>query len=586
MIHMKKNIRIAVILFAFLLVLFGAACYIHAAIDKQQQIKEVYGTKEFYSYRNERSKLPERASEVSFIAVGDLSYSRGVQGIIKQKNDVDYPLKAISELIRGSDIAFANLETPLTEGAEIPINSMLFRSDPDTAYALSRAGFSVVSLANNHSMNFGGKGLSDTVAALSSAGIRFTGAGVNNKEAYMPVYIEKSGIRFALLAYVDPSLVPDSYEAAPSFSGVALMKHDLMKDGIKKAKRNADFVIVFMHAGIEYSNSAGVRQKEFARAAIDAGADLVIGQHPHAVQPVEKYHGKYIFYSLGNFVFDQYRSKNTREELMIKVYFSKKKINKILILPLFAEKFAQPRIATGDERNSILKKIKLSTAMQDVYYCSGSFHFIRQTRNVIYANNENRAGNVSKTTYDDLDGDSVPEEYSLKDGCLSIAAGSATVWESPLSWWIDDFVLADSNNDGVTDINLSLWKAGDYGKHMPFWVKENDMSIKNHFFILDYSKGRVRHVWCSSNLSQPNCEFQFADINNDLKKELIVIEGNYSQVEGDYSPASGNRGLYIAVWSWNGWGFSNEWRSEKGNYMNLTIEKSDNKLFIVSDNIE
>jgi poly-gamma-glutamate synthesis protein (capsule biosynthesis protein) len=339
---MKKSIRIAVILFAFSLALFGAACYIHAAIDEQQQIKEVYGTREFYNYRTERSKQPADTPEVSLIAVGDLSYSRGVEGIIKQKNDMDYPLKAISELISSSDIAFANLETPLTEGAGVPFGSMLFRSDPDTAYALGRAGFSVVSLANNHSMNFGEKGLADTFAALRSSGIRYTGAGTNKKEAYKPACIEKGGIRFAFLAYVDPSLVPDSYEAAAAASGVAFMNDDLMKKEIKKAKRGADFVIVSMHAGAEYSNSASLRQKEFARAAIDAGADLVIGQHPHVVQPIEKYHGKYIFYSLGNFVFDQYRICNTREELMIKVYFSKKAINKILVLPVFAEDFELP----------------------------------------------------------------------------------------------------------------------------------------------------------------------------------------------------------------------------------------------------
>ena len=101
-------------------------------------------------------------------------------------------------------------------------------------------------------------------------------------------------------------------------------------------------------------------------------------------------------------------------------------------------------------------------------------------------------------------------------------------------------------------------------------------SIKNHFFILNYSKGRVRYVWCSSNLSQPNCEFQFADINHDLKSELVVIEG-------DYTLAYENRGMYAAVWRWNGWGFSNVWRSEKGNYKNLMIEKVNGETFIVVD---
>jgi hypothetical protein len=86
----------------------------------------------------------------------------------------------------------------------------------------------------------------------------------------------------------------------------------------------------------------------------------------------------------------------------------------------------------------------------------------------------------------------------------------------------------------------------------------------------------VRYVWCSSNLSQPNCEFKFADVDHDLRNELIVIEG-------DYARASENHGVYTAVWRWNGWGFSNEWRSERGNYKNLMIEKANGATFIVLD---
>lgn len=594
MTDMKKGFRTIITLFTMIFIVFGAVCSIRSEIKEQERIKERYGTREFYHYRNERLKQPSNESEVSLIAVGDLSYSRGVEGIIRQKNDMNYPLRAVSEYIENSDLAFANLETPLIEGAKIPLNSMLFRSDPDTALALRLAGFSVVSLANNHSMNFREKGLADTLTALRNAGIRAAGAGVSEKEAYAPVYLDREGIRFAFLAYVDPSLVKDSDKATATASGVALMDDDFMKAEVKQAKRSADFVIVSMHAGTEYSNSTSPVQIEFARAAIDAGADLIIGQHPHVVQPIEKYQGKYIFYSLGNFVFDQVQSKNTREGLMIKVYFSKKEITKILLLPVFSEKYAQPMIADGQERDSVLEKIKYFTTKQDVYSSSDGIHYRKKTRDVIVAKRDHKLSNwtkaiyesnrtnaiyesnQTKTIYDDLDGDSIMEKYRLENGRLSISTGSKTNWISPLSWWIDDFELADSNHDGKKDINLSLWKAGNYGKYMPIWVKENDMSIKNHFFILDYSNGRVRYVWCSSNLSQPNCEFKFADINRDSRNELIVIEG-------DYTLAGGNQGVYAAVWSWNGWGFSNEWRSKKGNYKNLIIEKANGETFFVMD---
>ena len=150
------------------------------------------------------------------------------------------------------------------------------------------------------------------------------------------------------------------------------------------------------------------------------------------------------------------------------------------------------------------------------------------------------------------------------------------IWQSPSNWWIDDFVLADSNNDGIVDINLSLWKSGSFGTSKPFWVKENDMSVKNHFFVLDFSDGSIKQVWGSSNLVEPNCEFKIADVDNDGKKDLVVVEGDYSQKP----ECDGN---YVAVWKWNDWGFSNEWRSEKGNFANLEIEKIDGKSYIVVD---
>ncbi|MFH1601973.1 MAG: hypothetical protein ABIB61_03405 [Candidatus Shapirobacteria bacterium] len=176
----------------------------------------------------------------------------------------------------------------------------------------------------------------------------------------------------------------------------------------------------------------------------------------------------------------------------------------------------------------------------------------------------------------DLDNNSSPETYCLENGRLTIKENTKTVWQSPLEWQIDDFVIEDSNNDGVLDINLSLWKPGNFGTSRPFWVEENDMSVKNHFFVLDFINGSTKQIWGSSSLSEPNCEFQIADIDNDGKNDLIVIEGDYSQKPD----CNGN---YLAVWKWNGWGFSNEWRSEKGNFSHFEIEKIDEKEYIIAN---
>jgi len=200
--------------------------------------------------------------------------------------------------------------------------------------------------------------------------------------------------------------------------------------------------------------------------------------------------------------------------------------------------------------------------------------FEKSSTTTVYKENYNIGSIISKSETADLDNNSIQEIYSLENGRIAISENSKIVWESPNNWWIDNFILADSNNNGVVDINLSLWKTGNFGPSKPFWVKKNDMSVKNHFFIFDFVSGAIKSIWGSSNLGMPNCEFKFADVDGDKKNDLIVIEGDYSQ-----KPKC--KGNYVAVWKWNDWGFSNEWRSEKGNFSNLEIEKIGTKNYIV-----
>ena len=163
--------------------------------------------------------------------------------------------------------------------------------------------------------------------------------------------------------------------------------------------------------------------------------------------------------------------------------------------------------------------------------------------------------NISKFETADLDKNGLGEQYNLVNGRLKITQDNKIIWQSPTNWWVDDFVLADATNDDTLDINLSVWKKGNFGPDKPFWVKENDQSIKNHLFIFDLIQDKVKAVWQSSNLEAPNCEFNFTDIDNDGKNELIVTEGVYTDNHRCQDK-------YKAVWRWNGWGFSNIRRSE------------------------
>lgn len=567
-----------IILFSILVLaiaIFGGSYYLRSSDNETTLNNQQQGEKEFLDFSAQKKKLPQSSEEVSLIAVGDISYSRGVERIVKKQEDINYPFLKIREYLKSTDLVSGNLETPITQGREISDFEMVFRSNPGTEQALKQAGFSVLSLANNHTPNFGEKGLKDTFNYLENVGVKYVGAGKDEQEASQPVYIETKGIKFAFLAYNDTDVVPTNYEASENHAGTAFMRIEKTTEVVKEAKQEADFVIVSMHAGTEYTDKPNDSQVNFAHAAIDAGADLIIGHHSHVVQTMEEYKGKYIFYSLGNFVFDQMSSQATKEGLAIKVYFTKNEISKISISPVVMDNFAQPRIANNNEAEKILKRLDFPLTSRTVYFWNNNT-FEKSLRATIYTESYKTDNVISRTELADLDNNSAQETYSLENGQLSITENSKIIWQSPNDWWVDDFILADSNNDGVLDMNLSLWKSGNFGTSKPFWIKENDMSVKNHFFVFDLANGTMKPIWGSSNLGVPNCEFRIADIDVDGKNDLITIEGDYAQ-----KPACKEN--YVAVWKWNGWGFSNEWRSEKGNFSNLEIEKNDGKSYIIVD---
>ncbi|MBM3281555.1 MAG: CapA family protein [Candidatus Harrisonbacteria bacterium] len=303
----------------------------------------------------------EVEAEVTMVAVGDVMLSRTV-GKRMQQYGYDYPFRKTESFLRGADITFGNLETSITPGEPVRPYEMSFRADLEAAEALQEAGFSILSLANNHVPNFGKKGLLDTFEALYKVGIEYVGAGRNSEEANRPVIITTKGIRFAFLAYNDPDVVPQVYEAGRVRAGTAFMRIEKMQEAVRAARVQADIVIVSMHSGREYEEKPNKSQTEFARSAIDAGAEMVIGHHPHVVQTMEQYKGKYIFYSLGNFVFDQMWSFETRAGLALKIFFTKKGVKKIDFYPTMIYDFAQPRLMEKDGGKMVLQRLRYEEA--------------------------------------------------------------------------------------------------------------------------------------------------------------------------------------------------------------------------------
>jgi poly-gamma-glutamate synthesis protein (capsule biosynthesis protein) len=238
---------------------------------------------------------------IRLIMVGDTCFARGVEQAAARA-EASYPFTRMMADLQSADIAFGNLECALTRHDVAVPKKYNFRASPGWAKRLAAAGFSVVSLANNHSQDYGRRGLADTLQSLREAGVRAAGAGMTLAEAHRPQIIRRKGIVVAFLAYLGmfPAILP----IHPSEPSVAMADLPQMKRDIAAARKKAGVVVVSLHAGAEMVRTPTWRQKSLSRGAIDAGADMVVGHHPHVVQAVEHYKGKTIFYSLGNFVFN------------------------------------------------------------------------------------------------------------------------------------------------------------------------------------------------------------------------------------------------------------------------------------------
>ena len=251
--------------------------------------------------------------QVTLDAVGDIMLGRTVgQQVLAQGAQVIFA--GVQSVLDAADVRVGNLECAITD-QNLPVQkSFDLKAPPQAAQALSLAGFNVVSQANNHAMDFGSAGMMDTKKYLGQYGIDTVGAGMDAAAAHTPVIITRNGLRMAFLAYVDVApeksgFDPHTWAATASSPGVAWADPDQIKADVQAARLKADVVIVFLHGGIEITNvinNISANQRLEAHAAIDAGATLVIGAHPHVLQQIERYHGGVIAYSLGNFVFDQY----------------------------------------------------------------------------------------------------------------------------------------------------------------------------------------------------------------------------------------------------------------------------------------
>jgi poly-gamma-glutamate synthesis protein (capsule biosynthesis protein) len=305
-------------------------------------------------------KAPAASSaELRIAAVGDIMLG-GTAAPEMQKFGYDYPFEQTKNILKQAQIVFGNLEGPLTDaGIAEAAKQYVFRSSPDkVAPALARAGLNVVSLANNHTLDYGHAGLEDTRAALKKAGIRHVGAGRNAAEARQPVYMMADGVTVAFLAY---SLTfPEEFWAGPDKPGTAFGHEKHVRADVATARQTADIVVVSFHWGQEGKIELRDYQTQLAHAAIDAGASAVLGHHPHILQGVEQYKHGVILYSLGNFAFGSYSNTATRSAIAL-LTFRDRQWRELKMVPLNvknAEVVFQPRPLVGRDAAEVVEHLQ------------------------------------------------------------------------------------------------------------------------------------------------------------------------------------------------------------------------------------
>ncbi len=299
--------------------------------------------------------------ELSIAAVGDLMLGGRTEPFLKDFGP-GYPFAEVMPVFEKADIVIGNLESPVSaRGTAVENKKFTLRAGPIAAEALKRAGFRVVTLANNHMMDFGPLALQDTLENLDANGILYTGAGMDLDDARVPAIVKIKGKTIAFLAY---SLTfPLEFFASRSQPGTAPGYADFVKADIEKVRPHVDLVVVSFHWGAELLTAAKDYQIELGHHAIDWGADLVLGAHPHVLQELEIYKGRLIAYSLGNFVFGS-ESNRTNCSMILLSTFKGNTLEKVEAVPLDINNYRvkyRPHVLTGAAAAEVLDGINAAS---------------------------------------------------------------------------------------------------------------------------------------------------------------------------------------------------------------------------------
>lgn len=283
---------------------------------------------------------PER--KIVIMATGDVLLARSVNYKNVRSGNFKWPFEKTADVLQSADKTFINLETPLIENCPVTYEGMIFCGDSRNIEGLLYAGVDVVNVANNHIDNYGEGGVSSTTALLKNTGLLVSG-----EDNIATTNIR--GINFAFLGYNELDFGNET--------AVKERREQIVSD-IKSADAISDIVVVQFHWGNEYTTEITEQQRALAHLAVDAGTDLIIGNHPHWVQPVEIYKGKFIAYAHGNFVFDQEWSPETKQGVVGKYTFFDRELVDVEFLPIQIEEYGQPRFISRENAKEVFSKLQ------------------------------------------------------------------------------------------------------------------------------------------------------------------------------------------------------------------------------------
>jgi poly-gamma-glutamate capsule biosynthesis protein CapA/YwtB (metallophosphatase superfamily) len=253
----------------------------------------------------------ESSENISLLFVGDVFMGGGFLRVQPELQDGFLtPFKVVKQVFSQADLRFGNLESPLDDRGQMREGkASILSAPPETLVALTFLDFDILSLGNNHIMDFGAESLTATKETLAAEGIVSVGAGRSLAEARAPQTLSRGGVRVTFLAYTTAEAHVNAVLATETGAGCVPYQWDVIEADLERANETSDIVCVSLHWGFEYSRYPSPDQIKLAHRIVDSGATIIVGHHPHVVQGCERYGGGVIFYSLGNFFFPDYRYK-------------------------------------------------------------------------------------------------------------------------------------------------------------------------------------------------------------------------------------------------------------------------------------